>query len=266
MTMLHYFRGSDRTRSGRAFPGVGCCWLWGVWHDAAMLHRAPNVVLMSDPRVRDLPIRECGEDLVDPRDEITTWVPRPGDGSLHWVRSTVRDRLVYAAQLLRPAYTLAVNEAWRPPAIQARGFDKHVRRLAGVYPNERPESLRRLASRFVSPPDVAPHPTGAAVDVVLLGCDGTEVDMGCPIDTNPEDSAGLCYTDHPDVPEAAREARGALGEAMRRAGFVNYPTEWWHWSYGDRYWAMATGASHARYGPAERPSSAEEPAPEQPNE
>jgi zinc D-Ala-D-Ala dipeptidase len=138
-----------------------------------MLHRAPKVVLMSDPGIRDVPIQDCGQDLVDPRGEITTWVQGPDDGSLHWVRSSVRDRLVHAAQLLKPAYTLAVNEGWRPPAIQARGFDNHVRRLADVYPNERPESLRHLASRFVAPPEVAPHPTGAAVDVVLLGRDGT---------------------------------------------------------------------------------------------
>jgi len=37
---------------------------------------------------------------------------------------------------------------------------------------------------------------------------------------------------------------------MAAAGFVNYPSEWWHWSYGDRYWAFTTGPSHARYGPA----------------
>ncbi len=36
------------------------------------------------------------------------------------------------------------------------------------------------------------------------------------------------------------------------AGLVNYPTEWWHWSYGDRYWAMATGAPGAIYGSAHR--------------
>lgn len=223
-----------------------------------MLHRAPKVVLMSDPRVSDVPIQDCGEELVDTSGAITAWMQGPDDGSLRWVRSSVRDRLVHAVQLLWPIYTLALNEGWRPPAIQARGFDRHVDRLADVYPNEPQENLRRLASRFVAPPDVAPHPTGAAVDVVLLERDGTEVDMGCPIDTNPEDSAGFCYTDHPDVPEAARDARATLGEAMRQAGFANYPTEWWHWSYGDRYWAMTAGASHARYGPTELSPSAGE--------
>ena len=36
---------------------------------------------------------------------------------------------------------------------------------------------------------------------------------------------------------------------MTATGFVNYPSEWWHWSYGDRYWAFIAGPSHARYGP-----------------
>jgi zinc D-Ala-D-Ala dipeptidase len=37
-----------------------------------------------------------------------------------------------------------------------------------------------------------------------------------------------------------------------REGLVNYPTEWWHYSYGDRYWALATGAAAALYGPVVR--------------
>ncbi|SED95789.1 D-ala-D-ala dipeptidase [Streptomyces sp. TLI_105] len=38
---------------------------------------------------------------------------------------------------------------------------------------------------------------------------------------------------------------------LTSTGLVNYPTEWWHWSYGDRYWAPATGAATAPYGPKE---------------
>ncbi len=47
----------------------------------------------------------------------------------------------------------------------------------------------------------------------------------------------------------ARANRGLLATALTAAGLVNYPTEWWHWSYGDRYWAHVTGASQACYGP-----------------
>lgn len=43
-----------------------------------------------------------------------------------------------------------------------------------------------------------------------------------------------------------------LSEALVAAGMVNYPTEWWHWSYGERYWAHATGAGTTLYGPVPR--------------
>jgi len=40
---------------------------------------------------------------------------------------------------------------------------------------------------------------------------------------------------------------------MEAAGFVNYPTEWWHWSFGDRYWAFCAGEHEAIYGACEVP-------------
>ena len=47
---------------------------------------------------------------------------------------------------------------------------------------------------------------------------------------------------------AGPDGTGEAG-SLRGAGLVNYPTEWWHWSYGDRYWALMTGARAALYGP-----------------
>ena len=41
-----------------------------------------------------------------------------------------------------------------------------------------------------------------------------------------------------------------LGDAMRRAGFVNYVDEWWHFSWGDQMWAALTGEAQAHYGEA----------------
>ena len=43
-----------------------------------------------------------------------------------------------------------------------------------------------------------------------------------------------------------------LADCLGDAGFVNYPTEWWHWSFGDRYWAFVTGHGAARYGQVAR--------------
>ena len=109
-----------------------------------------------------------------------------------------------------------------------------------------------LTSRYVSPPEIAPHSAGAAIDLTLCADDGTELDLGTAVNASPEQSAGACYTHHPSVPGEARRNRAILAEALSAAGLVNYPTEWWHWSYGDRYWAMATGTSHAIYGATNR--------------
>ncbi|WP_369824157.1 hypothetical protein [Anoxybacillus sp. UARK-01] len=38
-----------------------------------------------------------------------------------------------------------------------------------------------------------------------------------------------------------------LAHALQPVGFVNDFTEWWHWSYGDRYWAVMTQANQALY-------------------
>jgi zinc D-Ala-D-Ala dipeptidase len=42
-----------------------------------------------------------------------------------------------------------------------------------------------LASRYVSPPEIAPHSAGAAIDLTLCGGDGTELDLGTPVNASP---------------------------------------------------------------------------------
>jgi zinc D-Ala-D-Ala dipeptidase len=104
----------------------------------------------------------------------------------------------------------------------------------------------------VSPPELAPHSAGAAVDLTLCTDDGRELDLGTRVNATPEESEGLCYTDPPGLDGRARHSRGVLAAALHSVGFVNYPTEWWHWSYGDRYWAIKTTAAAAIYGPCTR--------------
>ena len=49
----------------------------------------------------------------------------------------------------------------------------------------------------------------------------------------------------------AAQNRQTLIAALTGAGFTNYPSEWWRWSFGDRYWAVIRRESHAIYGPVE---------------
>ncbi|MCP3673877.1 MAG: M15 family metallopeptidase, partial [Gammaproteobacteria bacterium] len=55
-----------------------------------------------------------------------------------------------------------------------------------------------------------------------------------------------------DISDQARTNRKILFHCMEEAGFVNYPFEWWHWSFGDKYWAAVKGAPHAIYGAINR--------------
>lgn len=118
-----------------------------------MLDRAPKVILMSDPRVAEVSVQDCEELLVDTHSEIAAWLAGPDDGSVRWVRESVRDRLLHAARLLAPTYVLALNEGWRRPALQEAGFEHHLNRLASAYPTR---SQRTCAD---SPVASSLHPT-----------------------------------------------------------------------------------------------------------
>ena len=124
-------------------------------------------------------------------------------------------------------------------------------RVCADRPGISPGDLHELVSRFVAPVEVAPHVAGAAVDLTLVDAHGREVDMGTPVDATPERSGGACYTAAVGISPFARSHRRLLSTVLTWSGLVNYPTEWWHWSYGDRYWALATGAPAALYGPRE---------------
>ncbi len=207
------------------------------------------VVLMSDPKVRTVPVDECGEPFGDLRDHGCLIDARKAEAPSHtYLRTRVLDRVLEAQTLLPDGLRLLFVEGHRPPAIQRRLFDRYRDGLRAQNTSWTDERLYAAASRYVSPPEIAPHSAGAAIDLTLATEDGRELDLGCPLNASPEDSANTCYTDAPGISPEAAENRGILSRALTATGLVNYPTEWWHWSYGDRYWAMTTGAPAALYG------------------
>ncbi|MFN2522809.1 MAG: M15 family metallopeptidase [Mycobacteriales bacterium] len=167
------------------------------------------------------------------------------------MREGVAERLAVAAGELPRGVRLVLAEGYRPLQQQNGYFDMYSGALAAEHPDWSAARLRVAASRFVAPPELAPHVTGAAVDVLLVDGDGRDLDLGTPLNSSPEETHEACFTAATGISSAARTYRRLLIEAMAAAGFVNYPTEWWHWSFGDRYWAAVTGAVAARYGPVD---------------
>lgn len=196
-------------------------------------------ILLSDPVVHAIRVRDNGDPLV----------PLPFAPAV-LVRAGLADRLAGARAALPAGVDLRVVEGHRSVADQRAIIDAYTGELRVLHPDADEVELTRLYSRFVAPVAVAPHVAGAAVDLTLVDDAGDDLWMGTPIDATPEQSGGACFFSA-DVDRVARRNRTVLARVLSAAGLVNYPTEWWHWSYGDRYWALLTSADHAVYGPVE---------------
>ncbi|MBM0235520.1 M15 family metallopeptidase [Micromonospora sp. STR1_7] len=212
------------------------------------------MILLSDPRVAAVPSADDGDPLVDLRGLPELRLDgRAADsaGAYAHLRAGVADRLLAAQRALPGGLRLLVIEGYRPYRAQLAIFTGYREELRRRHPDWSAERLHRETTKFVSPVDVAPHSTGGAVDLTLCTDEGVELEMGTAVDATPEDSADACFTDAPTVDATARRHRQILADALGGVGLVNYPTEWWHWSYGDRYWALITGAPRTRYGPVD---------------
>jgi D-alanyl-D-alanine dipeptidase len=201
-------------------------------------------LLLSDPRVSAVPVRDIDEPLV---------VLDLGFGSgKALVRSELATRLQSARAALPSGIYLRVVEGYRPARRQQAIIERYSAEIRAARPGIGEPELHILTSRYVAPLAVAPHVAGAAADVTLVDSCGQELDLGTPIDATPEQSGGRCYFAADGISREARINRDLLARVLCREGLVNYPTEWWHYSYGDRYWALATGAGAALYGPVFR--------------
>ncbi|MGH3477676.1 MAG: M15 family metallopeptidase [Nocardioidaceae bacterium] len=211
-----------------------------------------DIVLMGDPRVADIPVAEVGDDLVDVREERDLrldGLKETPEGAYAYLRHGLVERLLFAQDKLPGEYRLLLVEGYRPYDLQEHYFSSYRQELEMRDPELDGVESFQLASRYVSPPVVAPHVSAAAIDLTLVDGSGQQVDMETPVNASPEDSAGACYFGADDISGEARHHRQVLSAALRSAGLVNYPTEWWHWSFGDRYWALMTGRPAAIYGP-----------------
>jgi D-alanyl-D-alanine dipeptidase len=204
-------------------------------------------------QLRRVRIVECGEPLVPyigVDERIIEGKPRWKYTRAHLLRQGVVDRLASAAAALERGYKLAIIEGWRPPHIQRRMYQAAWERWRTRHPDWSEQTLRRVVNRFTAPPsDIVPppHSTGGALDVVLASADGEELDMSSPFEAR--DPA--CYpVNVRGLTKTAVANRKILQAALNAGGITNYPSEYWHWSYGDQGWAYRGGHEFAVYGRA----------------
>jgi D-alanyl-D-alanine dipeptidase len=182
-----------------------------------------------------------------------------------WLRRGVAERLQTVDQRLRThGLRLHVFDAWRPRAVQAFFHDVWLpAELRARRPDLTGAALQAEVARYWAAPTSdptapAPHATGAAVDLTITHLDGEPLWMGSLFD----DASALAATDRFECAGAdwsfsddeARANRRLLYWLMIEAGFVNLPDEWWHFSFGDRFWAAFSAERAPLYGLAEPPA------------
>ncbi len=154
-----------------------------------------------------------------------------------YARETIIIKLKEAADNLPGGYQFLIKEAYRPLSRQRKSFEEAFNDYKTEYPLKNDDEIYKLTCQYVAPVEVAGHPTGGAIDITLLK-DGIEVDMGTEFNDIPIEPENLTYLYSDYISNAAKTSRKILIDSMEKVGLVNYPTEWWHWSYGDRYWAF----------------------------
>ncbi len=220
---------------------------------------------------RLVPIDECGEPLVPASLVPEKILTRPqyfihrieGAAAECFVRKTVLARLLEAASLLPPGCRFVLLDAWRPKQVQTALFQKFRFELREKMPLLDDQEITALATQFVSPPSIhpaspSPHVTGGAVDLTLAGETGLCLPMGTVFDETTERSVTNYFERKlaskerldGDEMEFLRNRRILYG-VMTRAGFTNYPEEWWHYEYGNQNWALLKGERAAVYGVAQ---------------
>jgi D-alanyl-D-alanine dipeptidase len=207
----------------------------------------------------DVPVRENGEPLVPVAGAARVWPVyswlgfRHGPAELR-LRAGLLRRIERAARKLPPDFDIVVIDAHRTRAFQAE---------LRAYYHATTASLGDFVADPWSDTPVPPHTTGGAVDLTL-GWRGAVLGLGSDFDAFVPESApaALETTALADAaPETsvlqesvldrgrctARDLRRLLAMILGDEGLTVIGTEWWHWSYGDQYWAAQTGAPAAIY-------------------
>jgi D-alanyl-D-alanine dipeptidase len=210
-------------------------------------------ILMSDPLVSAINVSNSQELFVNLVDFNLDIVVDPSLSKrspyFSFVRESVAKKLVLAKMVLPKGIRFLIKEGFRPTHVQQRFFEHSLQRVKRNSLNQEINYLIAEASKYTAPPNVAPHPTGGAIDLTLIDSNNLELDLGTPFDAIPQDCDNATFTDATNISDKAIENRQILVKSLQSVGFVNYFTEWWHWSYGDKYWAVVTSSNQAIYNP-----------------
>jgi D-alanyl-D-alanine dipeptidase len=136
-----------------------------------------------------------------------------------FLRPEVAAAIVLAhKKLQKKGLGLKIFDGYRPRPFQQRLWDK--------VPDDR---------YVTNPKKGSMHNRGAAVDLTIVDKKGKELDMGTAFDFFGEKAYQTCT----DLPKNVLENRKLLRETLAEFGFNHIRTEWWHYSYTKKKYALS---------------------------
>jgi D-alanyl-D-alanine dipeptidase len=217
-----------------------------------------DITLIADPKVLAIRIIENDEPMVDLRDQKEiAYGPSPeipNNTDYTKMRQTVYEKLKQAQGLLPKKLRFCLYEGYRSLHLQKILFDNRFQKIQKQYPHWLKDKVFIETTKLVSPvinqdgsKNIPPHSTGSAIDIYLIDDTGNPIGMGIHPKDWMEDDGFLSLTSSRVISSEAQENRKIMRAVLSAVDFVNYPTEYWHWSYGDRYWAYCNSKPHAIY-------------------
>lgn len=197
--------------------------------------------------IKKINIKETSEPLIEIKETDRVQLLKDHRYLSPNLRKSAQELLYVAANNLPLGYKLLIVTAYRPIWMQKELYSRRLKQLAVRHPFKmifQYSKWKNMVNRYTSPPGGSSHQYGGAVDVTIVDSSGERLDMG----TTLTDYGERVHTENGLITEGQRKNRELLYEAMTKAGFVNYPLEWWHYSYGDRMWAAYTSKSECFYG------------------
>jgi len=187
----------------------------------------------------DTSVLSCGyrSEMADTSDLFGKIIP---------VRKKVYEMLLEAQKELReinPNLRLHITYGYRSMKIQTKKFLEILKEKSSVFYSD-PVNLYQKVHELIAVPDVAGHPTGGAVDLIIVDKNDDSLDFGSK---QYDFSTNDCYVFSRNISEKSKRNRQLLRECMTDVGFAAYDGEWWHFSYGDKEWAFLTGKKYAKY-------------------
>ncbi len=202
-------------------------------------------------QLKKVPVEDNGERLVDIKNidsSILLEIQKdniPYTGNTIFARESVAKKLGLIQKKLRDqGLGLKITDGYRPIEVQESYWNWRLEKDKREHPELSGEALENFSIKFTAKPEYAYHTTGGAVDLTIIDFKTKkELDMGTSIDHFSEKA----YSHYSEFPENVLSNRKLLFKYMDDHEFYNFPSEWWHFSYGALDWALYYERPHAIY-------------------